>query len=69
MTGAPDTLIAETRALFLARRNIDHPVATKPMRELLPTLCRSANPAIATEAGRLFGALERRRVGDGGDGA
>lgn len=64
-----DTLIAETHALFLARRNIDHPVATAPLRELLPTLCRSSNAAVACEAGRLFGALERRRVGDGGDGA
>lgn len=45
-----DTLIAETRALFLARRNIDHPVATWPLRELLPTLCRSSNAAVACEA-------------------
>lgn len=61
-------LIAETRALFLARRNIDHPVAASAFRLALPVLCRSSNAAIATEAGRLFGALERRRLGDGGDG-
>lgn len=64
MTGA-DTLLAETRVLFLARRNIDHPVAASAFRLALPMLCKSQNAAIATEAGRLFGALERRRVGDG----
>ena len=61
----PDDLVTQTHALFLARRNISHPVATQPLRELLPTLCRSRNAAIATEAGRLFGALERRRMGCG----
>lgn len=62
-------LLAETRVLFLARRNIEHPVAASAFRLALPMLCKSSNAAIATEAGRLFGALERRRVGDGGDGA
>lgn len=65
MTDATTTLIPETRVLFLARRNIDHPVAAPPLRKALPMLCRSSNAAIACEAGRLFGALERRRVGDG----
>lgn len=59
------TLTAETRVLFPARRNIDHPVAAPRLREALPMLCRSSNAAIATEAGRLFARLERRRVGDG----
>lgn len=58
-------LIAETRVLFLARRNVDHPVAAPPLREALPMLCRSRNAAIATEAGRLFARLERRRLGCG----
>lgn len=58
-------LIAETRVLFLARRNIEHPVAASDFRLALPLLCQSRNAAIATEAGRLFGALERRRQGDG----
>ncbi len=62
-------LTAQTRVLFLARRNIDHPVAAPPLREALPMLCRSSNAAIACEAGRLFARLEGRRMGDGGDGA
>lgn len=62
-------LLAETRVLFLARRNIDHPVAASAFRLALPLLCKSSNAAVACEAGRLFGALERRRLGDGGDGA
>jgi hypothetical protein len=61
----PAELVTQTHALFLARRNISHPVATQPLRELLPALCQSSNAAVACEAGRLFGALERRRVGDG----
>ncbi|KAF0102187.1 MAG: hypothetical protein FD144_2622 [Rhodospirillaceae bacterium] len=64
-----DTFLMETRALFMARQIVRHQVATDELRKALPTLCRSDNPAIATEAGRLFGALERRRMGDGGDGA
>lgn len=64
-----ETLTAETRVLFLARRSVDCPVATPRLREALPLLCRSSNAAVATEAGRLFGVLERRRIGDGGDGA
>ena len=59
------SLIAETRVLFLARRNLDHPVAAPAFREALPMLCRSRNAAIATEARRLFGRLERRRLGCG----
>lgn len=61
----PDTLSIETRMLFLARRNIGHPVAAPAIRDALQELCRSENAAVATEAGRLFGALERRRLGCG----
>lgn len=64
-----DTLITETQVLFRARRNIDHPVAAEALRPDVRALCRSRNAAIACEAGRMFGALERRRVGDGGDAA
>ena len=60
-----DVLIIETRALFLARRNVGHPVAADALRKALPELCQSTNAAVATEAGRMFGALERRRLGDG----
>jgi len=59
------TLLAETRVLFLARRSVDHPVAAPGLRKALPMLCQSSNAAVATEAGRLFARLERRRVGDG----
>lgn len=62
-------LIRETQALFLARLNASHPVAAEALRPDIRALCRSSNAAVATEAGRLFGALERRRMGDGGDGA
>ncbi len=62
---ATDTLIMETRALFLARQIVRHEASTDEMRKALPTLCQSDNAAIATEAGRLFGALERRRLGCG----
>lgn len=58
-------LIRQTHALFMFRQHIDQPEVATALRLGLPTLCRSDNPAIATEAGRLFGALERRRVGDG----
>jgi len=61
-------LLAKTQTLFLARLNASHPVAAEALRPDIRALCRSRNAAIATEAGRLFGALERRRVGDG-DGA
>ena len=60
-----DALIAETQTLFLARLNASHPVAADALRPDIRALCRSDNAAIATEAGRLFGALERRRVGCG----
>ncbi len=62
-------LIRETQALFLARSNASHPVAAEALRPDIRALCRSSNAAVATEAGRLFGALERRRLGDGGDAA
>ena len=58
-------LIRETQALFLARLNASHPVAAEALRPDIRALCRSSNAAVATEAGRLFGALERRRLGDG----
>lgn len=61
----PDTLVIETRALFLARRNVDYVIAESPLREALPVLCRSSNAAVATEAGRIFAVLERRRMGCG----
>ena len=64
-----DTLLLETRALFMARHVVRNPIAAEPLREALPTLCQPSNAAVATEAGRMFGALERRRLGDGGDGA
>lgn len=60
-----ETFIIETRMLFLARRNIGHPVAAPTIREALQELCQSHNAAVACEAGRLFGALERRRIGCG----
>lgn len=60
-----DTLITETQTLFLARLNASHPVAAEALRPDIRALCRSHNAAIATEAGRLFGALERRRLGCG----
>jgi len=60
-----DALIQETQALFLARLNASHPVAAEALRPEIRALCRSRNAAIACEAGRLFGMLERRRVGDG----
>lgn len=60
-----DALIQETQALFLARLNAGHPVSAEALRPDIRSLCRSRNAAIATEAGRLFGALERRRMGDG----
>jgi len=64
-----DVLIQETQVLFLARLNAGHPVAAEALRPDIRRLCRSKNAAIACEAGRMFGALERRRVGDGGDAA
>jgi len=60
-----DVLIQETQTLFLARLNAGHPVAAEALRPDIRRLCRSGNAAIATEAGRLFGALERRRLGCG----
>lgn len=60
-----DALIQETQVLFLARLNAGHPVAAEALRQDIRKLCRSDNAAIATEAGRLFGALERRRLGCG----
>ncbi|HQS14979.1 hypothetical protein [Reyranella sp.] len=58
-------LIAETQTLFLARLNASHPVAAEALRPDIRRLCRSKNAAIACEAGRMFGALERRRLGCG----
>lgn len=52
-----------------SRKTRECPVADEALRPDIRRLCRSRNAAIATEAGRLFGALERRRMGDGGDGA
>lgn len=60
-----DVLIQETQALFLARLNASHPVAAEALRPDIRALCRSRNAAIACEAGRLFGAMERQRLGDG----
>lgn len=60
-----DVLIQETQTLFLARLNASHPVAAEALRSDIRALCRSRNAAIACEAGRMFGALERRRQGDG----
>lgn len=60
-----DALIQETQALFLARLNASHPIAAEALRPDIRRLCRSRNAAIATEAGRMFGALERRRLGCG----
>ncbi len=58
-------LTHQTRALFLFRQHIATPEVATALRLGLPALCQSDNAAIATEAGRLFGALERRRLGDG----
>lgn len=60
-----DVLIQETQTLFLARLNAGHPVAAEALRPDIRALCRSKNVAIATEAARMFGALERRRLGCG----
>lgn len=60
-----EVLTTDTRTLFLARLNASHPVAAEALRPDIRRLCRSRNAAIACEAGRLFGMMERRRVGDG----
>ncbi|MGQ3297707.1 hypothetical protein [Reyranella sp.] len=60
-----DAFLTETQTLFTARLNASHPIAAEALRPDIRRLCRSRNAAIATEAGRLFGALERRRLGDG----
>lgn len=65
----PADLITQTHALFMFRQHIDRPEVATALRLGLPALCQSTNAAVAVEAGRLFGALERRRLGDGGDAA
>jgi len=57
----------ELEVLFLVkkhRRNPD-PVWQALIRLFLPLLCRSTNRAIAREAGTLYLAEDRRRLGDG----
>lgn len=61
----PTDLTQQTQALFLFRRHIATPEGASALQLGLPALCQSSNAAVACEAGRLFGALERRRLGDG----
>lgn len=55
----------EAEVLTIARRNRHDPEIQALLVPFLPLLCRSSNRFTAREAGRLFLAADRRRLGDG----